>query len=89
MKIILIAVIAALISGCATMDKPQPLPVIVKIPVAVSCIKPEQVPVKPAYESLNDNDKTPDGALILHVTRDFAKSLPYQEQMEAVIEACK
>jgi hypothetical protein len=86
-KKVTIAVIAALISGCAT--RPRPLPVEVKVPVAVSCIKPEQIPVKPDYESLRDNDNTPDGTVILHVTRDFAKSLPYQAQLNAIVEACK
>jgi hypothetical protein len=87
MKKIAIALIAALISGCAT--TPQPLPAEVKVPVAVSCIKPEQIPVKPDYESLRDNDQTPDGTVILHITRDFAKSLPYQQQLEAIIGACR
>lgn len=86
MKKIAIAVIAALITGCATV--PQPLPVEVKMPVAVSCIKPDQVPVKPDYQSLSDNDNTPDGTVMLHITRDLAKSLPYQQQMEAVIRGC-
>jgi uncharacterized lipoprotein YajG len=87
MKKITIAVIVALITGCAT--APQQLPVEERIPVAVSCIKPEQIPVKPNYESLMDNDNTPDGTVILHVARDFAKSLPYQQQLEAIIGACK
>lgn len=86
MNKIVIAVIAALITGCAT--EPQPLPVELKMPVAVSCIKPEQIPAKPNYQSLTDNANTPDGTVILHVTRDFAKSLPYQQQMEAVIQGC-
>jgi hypothetical protein len=91
MKKIMIAVIAALITGCATTPQPQPLPlpVEVKVPVAVSCIKPEEIPVKPDYESLKDNDTTPDGTVVLHITRDFAKSLPYQQQLEAIIGACK
>ena len=84
---ITITVIAALISGCAT--TPPPLPVEVKIPVAVSCIKTEQIPVKPNYESLTDNDKTPDGTVVLHIARDFAKSLPYQQALEALITACR
>lgn len=86
MNKIVIAVIAALITGCAT--APQTLPVEVKIPVAVSCIKTEQVPVKPDYQSLNDTVNTPDGTVILHVMRDFAKSLPYQRQMEAIVQGC-
>jgi hypothetical protein len=89
MKKIAIAVIAALISGCATTPQSQPLPVEVQVPVAVSCVQPEQNPVKPDYESLRDNDNTPDGTVILHITRDFAKSLPYQAQLEAIIEACR
>jgi len=79
---------AVLLSGCAT-QQPQPLPQEVEVSVAVSCIKPEQVPAKPLYESLHDNDSTPDGTLVLHVTRDFAKSLPYQQQLEAIVEGCK
>jgi hypothetical protein len=79
--------VAALICGCAT--APQPLPVEVKIPVPVTCIKPEQIPGKPDYESLKDNDSTPDGTVILHVARDFAKSVPYQEQLAALVVACK
>ena len=89
MKKITIAVIAALMSGCATTPQPQPLPVEVKVPIAVSCIKPEQIPVKPDYESLKDNDNTPDGTVILHITRNFAKSLPYQQQLEAAVRACE
>jgi hypothetical protein len=81
------AVIAALISGCTT--TPQPLPVEVKIPVAVPCVNPEQIPVKPEYESLKDSGNTPDGTVILHITRDFAKSLPYQQKLEAVIGSCR
>jgi hypothetical protein len=87
MKRIALAVIAALITGCAT--TPQPLPIGVKIPVPVPCIKPEQIPAKPDYESLKDNDSTPDGTVILHVTRDFAKGLPYQQQLEALVAVCK
>lgn len=86
MKKIGIAVIAALITGCAT--APQALPGEVKISVAVSCIKPEKIPAKPDYQSPTDNDKTPDGTVILHVVRDFAKSLPYQKALEAIIDAC-
>ncbi|MFC5480567.1 hypothetical protein [Massilia suwonensis] len=67
----------------------QPLPVEVKVPVAVSCIKPEQLPAKPDYESLKDNDNTPDGTVVLHITRDFAKSLPYQQRLEAIVDVCK
>jgi hypothetical protein len=89
MKKIALTVIAALISGCAATPAAQPLPAIVKIPVAVPCIKPEDVPVKPAYESLTDNNNTSDETVILHVTRDFVKSLPYQAQLEAVIVACR
>jgi hypothetical protein len=77
----------ALLTGCTTQHL-QPLPVEVKIPVAVSCIKPDQVPAKPEYESLKDDDKTPDGILVLHVARDFAKSLSYQTQLEALVQRC-
>jgi uncharacterized lipoprotein YajG len=87
MKRMAIAVTATLITGCAT--APQLLPVEVKIPIAVSCIEPEQIPAKPAYQSLSDNDSTPDGTVILHVVRDFAKSLPCQQQLEAAIGACR
>lgn len=59
------------------------------MPVAVSCIKPDQVPVKPEYESLHDDDNTPDGTLVLRVARDFAKSLQYQVQLEAIVGACR
>lgn len=83
-----IILMTVLLTGCAT-QQPPPLPVEVKVPVAVSCIKAEDIPAKPAYESLLDNDDTPDGTVILHITRYFAKSLPYQNQLEAVIEACK
>lgn len=88
MKKIAIVVIAALMSGCATTPQPQPLPVEVKIPVAVSCIKPEEIPGKPDYESLKDNDNTPDGTVVLHLARDFAKSLPYQQELEAILGRC-
>lgn len=85
----LVSLIAALaLAGCATVQ-PQPLPKEVKVPVAVSCIKPDQVPQRPDYESLQDNDNTPDGTLVLHVTRDFAKSLPYQAKLEAIVNGCK
>jgi len=79
---------AVLLSGCAT-QQPQPVPEEIKMPVVVSCIKPEQVPAKPAYESLLDSDSTPDGTLVLHVARDLAKSLPYQAQLEALMAACQ
>lgn len=83
-----VLIAAVVLSGCASQQS-QPLPVEVKVPVAVRCIKPDGVPVKPDYESLNDNDSTPDGMLVLHVTRDLAKSLPYQQELEAIIEACR
>jgi hypothetical protein len=86
MRKITIAIIAALISGCAT--TPQPLPVEVKVPVAVSCIKPEQIPVRPDYESLKDNDNNPDGTVVLHLARDFAKSFAYEQLMEVIVKAC-
>jgi hypothetical protein len=79
---------AVLFIGCAS-KQPKPLPQEVRVPVAVSCIKFDLVPSKPEYESLRDNDSAPDGALVLHVTRDFAKSLPYQAQLEALVEACR
>jgi hypothetical protein len=87
-KLVLMAVLLT-VSGCATTQQPQPLPVEVKVPVAVSCIKPEQIPAKPDYESLKDNNNTPDGTVVLHIARDFAKSLPYQQELEALIETCR
>ena len=78
---------AVLLSGCVT-QQPKPLPQEVKVPVVVSCMKPDQVPSQPAYESLLDNDNTPDSTLVLHVTRDFARSLPYQAQLQAIIASC-
>lgn len=85
----LVSLIAAMaLAGCAT-QQPQPLPQEVKVPIAVSCIKPDQVPQRPDYESLHDNENTPDGTLVLHVARDFAKSLPYQAELEAIVSSCK
>lgn len=89
MKYIAGLIAAMALAGCATTPQPQPLPQEVKVPVVVSCIKPEQVPAKPDYESLHDNDSTPDGTLVLHLTRDFAKSLPYQQELESIISACR
>jgi hypothetical protein len=89
MKFVVFIAALVMLSGCATVPVTQPLPLEVTVPIAVSCIKPEQVPTKPDYESLHETQSTPDGTLVLHVTRDFAESLSYQEQLEALITACR
>lgn len=89
MKKIVLMIALLTVSGCATTPQPQALPVEVKIPVMVSCIKEEQIPTKPDYESLKDNGTTPDGTVVLHVMRDFLKSLPYQTQLEAIVNGCR
>lgn len=88
MKAVAILSLVAL-TACATTPSPQPLPTKVEVPVPVSCVKPEQVPRKPDYEAQGDNDATPDGTIILHMARDLAKSKPYENELEALIQACR
>ena len=80
-----VILIALLLGGCATTD--GVITHEVKVPVHVKCIK--QTPAKPEYETPQLDKNAADGAKIIALARDWARSRKYEGELEAVIEGCR
>ena len=86
MKKILIALAITLMCAC-TSNRPatQDVNKIVSIP----CLKSNDVPTRPAYESYTTAATASDGDKVLAITRDWARSRPYEARLEAIIKGCE
>ena len=73
------------LAGCAST---APVITEVKVPVSVPCIKQEQVPQRPDYETPKLEDSTSDGNKVLALARDWARSRGYEAKLEAIAVEC-
>lgn len=81
----LVLAFALVLAGCAST---APVITEVKVPVSVPCIKPEQVPQRPDYETPKLDDTTSDGNKVLALARDWARSRGYESKLEAIAGEC-
>lgn len=80
----LILPVGLLLSACTT----PPVTQRVEVPIAVSCIKKQQLPERPKYESYHLAPDATDGDKVLAVTRDWLRSRPYEATLEAISTGC-
>jgi hypothetical protein len=81
--LVIFLILLTAIFGCATVEPP----LVVKIPVVVSCVK--DVPEKPEYETAKLSRKSPAGEKVVKLSRDWSLSRIYEGELEAVIEGCR
>jgi hypothetical protein len=74
------------LAGCAST---APVITEVKVPVSVPCVKPEQVPQRPLYETPYLTDAATDGNKVLALARDWARSRGYEGKLEAIVAECR
>ena len=84
-RTIQILVSSALLAGCAS--GPPPLPVEVRIPVAVPCIA--DPPVRPDLLTDRDLAALDDYRLVLELARDRRLRQGYEAELEAVVAGCR
>ncbi|MES2743489.1 MAG: hypothetical protein V4754_21425 [Pseudomonadota bacterium] len=80
------SVVLIILAGCAGA---RPATVEVKVPVYVPCMKPEEVPARPAYEFDQLGLDATDGAKVLALARGWPRGRAYENSLEAVIEGCR
>lgn len=83
---LLLVALALSTTGCAGT---RPAPVEVKVPVYVPCVKPEEVPARPAYEFDQLSLDATDGAKVLALARDWPRGRAYENSLEIIIEGCR
>lgn len=84
-KFLIIYVVMLVLTGCASTE---PIITEVKVPVSVPCVKPEQVPQHPDYETIKITPDATDGNKVLALARDWARSRGYEGKLEAIISEC-
>ena len=82
----LFLVVALVLAGCAST---APVITEVKVPVSVPCVKAEQVPQRPLYETPYLTDTATDGNKVLALARDWARSRGYEAKLEAIVSECR
>ena len=75
-----------LLSGCACT---APVITEVKVPVSVPCVKAEQVPQRPDYETPKLTPDATDGNKVLSLARDWARSRGYEGKLETIVAECR
>lgn len=75
--------ISLMLTGCVSS---APITQRVDVPVAVSCVKRDQIPQRPQYEPYDSN--AADGDVLLAVSRNWFKSRPYEAKLEAIANGC-
>lgn len=83
MKTIGVVALLGALAGCSC-PVPKPEVQVVKVPVAVPCIK--ETATKPQYETM---DGLSDGDLVLSLTRNWLLSRKYEGELEATVAGCK
>lgn len=76
---------SVLLAGCAS--GPPPLPVEVRIPVAVPCIA--EAPARPALLADRDLAALDDYRLVIELARDRRLRQAYVAELEAVVAGCR
>jgi len=74
-----------LLAGCAS--GPPPLPVEVRVPIAVPCIA--ETPARPELLTDRDLAALPDYHLVLELARDRRLRQGYIAELEAVVAGCR
>jgi hypothetical protein len=76
-------VISLMLTGCVSS---APITQRVDVPVAVACVKRDQIPERPQYEPYDSS--AADGDVLLAVSRNWFKSRPYEAKLEAIANGC-
>jgi PBP1b-binding outer membrane lipoprotein LpoB len=82
----LVLLAALVLAGCAST---APVITEVKVPVSVPCVKPEQIPQRPDYETPKLTPDATDGNKVLALARDWARSRGYEGKLEAIVSECR
>lgn len=77
---------AALLAGCAS--TPQATQT-VYVPVATSCVKTEDIPVRPAFAVEQLSANATDGEKIVALARDWPVGRKYEGGLEAALAGCR
>lgn len=81
-----VILLAVLLAGCGTAP---PATQTVYVPTYVSCVKPEEVPARPAYEFGSARMEDTPGGRVLALARDWPVARKYEGQLEAILAGCR
>lgn len=87
LRIICAAIAVFAMGGCATSSVPD-APKETRIPIAVPCLTPDQVPERPAFVTDADLARKTDDQFVLSLAGDRLARMEYEGKLEARIAGC-
>lgn len=75
--------------GCASRPAIPDPPKEIRVPVAIPCLKPEDVPARPALLSDEQLDALDDKRAVIALGQDRRVRQGYQAQLEAAVAGCR
>lgn len=85
----LVVSLAAMLCACTTVEKePVTVPLEIKVPVAISCIEPHEVPIPPNFATLQIQGHETDCELVNILLTDWVQRKTYIEQLQGVLAGC-
>lgn len=87
MRTLTLIALVLLLAGCDT-TPPRPEVRVVKVPVAVPCLKRSELPVAPKTASNQDLNALGDFDLVLQIAAERLDLLKFSGEQSAVLKAC-